>query len=117
MSTLVQDARKAFRLFDEATYLRANPDVAAASSRGDVASAKAHYLERGQFDGRSGVPLLEEIFDEAGYLTNYTDVAAAVASGKYSSGAAHFIAHGHAEGRRPRFDDMIPASLEAVGKA
>ena len=40
--------------FDEAFYLRSNPDVAAAVAAGDIASGRAHFLSWGQREGRIG---------------------------------------------------------------
>lgn len=108
MSRLLEDFRGKIRLFDEARYLHDNPDVAAALTRGDISSPEKHYLKRGQFDGRPGVPLLEDIFDETYYLSQQTDVADAVQKGQFVSGAAHFIAYGHAEGRRPNREPEPP---------
>jgi GT2 family glycosyltransferase len=42
--------------FDEASYLRENPDVAAAIARGDVESALKHYLTHGIREGRTAPP-------------------------------------------------------------
>ena len=42
--------------FDEATYLRANPDVAAAVGPGGPASGLQHFLLHGFREGRSGAP-------------------------------------------------------------
>jgi GT2 family glycosyltransferase len=42
--------------FDEAAYLRDNPDVAFAIARGDVGSGYLHYLQHGLREGRS-VPI------------------------------------------------------------
>jgi GT2 family glycosyltransferase len=42
--------------FDEAAYLRENPDVAVAINRGDVQSAYAHYLAYGLREGRLPPP-------------------------------------------------------------
>ena len=39
--------------FDEAAYLKANPDVAISVARGKSASGLAHYNERGRREGRS----------------------------------------------------------------
>lgn len=109
MSRLLVDFQGRTRVFDEARYLRDNPDVAAALVKGDISSPETHYLKRGQFDGRPGVPLLEDIFDETFYLTQQTDVADAVQKGQFVSGAAHFIAFGHAEGRLPNREPEPPA--------
>ena len=38
--------------FDEAAYLAANPDVAAAVSQGLLSSAQQHYEQFGRFEGR-----------------------------------------------------------------
>jgi glycosyltransferase involved in cell wall biosynthesis len=40
--------------WDEARYLRLNPDVASVVQRGDVASGHEHWTERGYYEGRPG---------------------------------------------------------------
>ena len=40
--------------FNEAGYLRANPDVAEAVRAGDVEDARLHYIGFGYFEGRLG---------------------------------------------------------------
>ncbi len=46
--------------FDEASYLRDNPDVAGAIARGDVASGYVHYLQYGLREGRTIAVSAEE---------------------------------------------------------
>jgi hypothetical protein len=38
--------------FNEAGYLKANPDVAEAVERGEIESARLHYIGFGYFEGR-----------------------------------------------------------------
>jgi hypothetical protein len=83
--------------FDEAGYLRDNPDVAAAVRAGEVADAWSHYVSFGYFEGRTGTPSV----DEAWYLQTYADVAEAVRRGRVRSAKDHYNAVGAPEGRSP----------------
>lgn len=83
--------------FDEAGYLRDNPDVAAAVQSGEVADAWSHYIGFGYFEGRTGTPAV----DEAWYLKTYADVAEAVRRGKVRSAKEHYNSVGAPEGRSP----------------
>ena len=82
--------------FDEAAYLRANLDVAAAVKRGDIESGLSHFLSTGWKEGRSGVA---PRVDEAWYLRKYPDVANAVRAGRVKSASSHFVDGGYREGR------------------
>lgn len=84
--------------FDEEGYLKKNPDVGKAIDRGEVESARVHYIGYGYFEGRQGAG--PEV-DEKWYLQNYPDVAAAVRERKISSAKDHFHAVGAGEGRSP----------------
>ncbi|MFV3130321.1 pre-peptidase C-terminal domain-containing protein [Niveispirillum sp. KHB5.9] len=84
-------------LYDEATYLANNPDVAAAVQAGAFTSGRAHYDAYGRTEGRSGL----DWFDEDYYLAQYPDIAAAVRGGALGSGLAHWLSNGKAEGRNP----------------
>ncbi|WP_244547047.1 hypothetical protein [Bradyrhizobium sp. Gha] len=84
--------------FDEDSYLRENADVAKAIARGEVESARLHYIGFGYFEGRrGGGPSV----DNDWYLSQYPDVAAAVREGKIKSAETHFHAIGGGEGRCP----------------
>jgi hypothetical protein len=84
--------------FDEDGYLRENPDVAGAVSRGELESAHMHYIGFGYFEGRrGGGPAV----DAEWYLGKYPDVAAAVREGRVRSAEAHFLSVGGGEGRSP----------------
>ncbi|KTQ94986.1 hypothetical protein NS226_13730 [Aureimonas ureilytica] len=76
--------------FDEQFYLQQNPDVAAAVSRGLVASGAQHYELYGRFEARNP----NAFFDTSFYLGQYPDVAAAGVNP-----LAHFLTFGAAEGR------------------
>ena len=82
-------------LFDEHYYLQMNPDVAAAVAAGKFATGYDHYIEYGQYEGRSPSPY----WDEAWYLKENPDVAAAVKAGKVSSGFIHYYLYGQYENR------------------
>lgn len=84
--------------FNEAGYLRANPDVAEAVRKGEVESALMHYVGFGYFEGRQGAT--PEV-DERWYLRSYPDVGAAVKAGKLASATEHFQVIGASEGRSP----------------
>ena len=82
-------------LFDEHYYLETNPDVAAAVADGAFATGYDHYLEYGQYEGRSPSPY----WNEAWYLQENPDVAAAVRTGEVSSGFMHYYLYGQYENR------------------
>ncbi len=84
--------------FNEAGYLRANPDVAEAVRKGEVESARLHYIGFGYFEGRLGAT--PEV-DERWYLRSYPDVGSAVKAGHLNSAAEHFTLVGASEGRSP----------------
>jgi hypothetical protein len=82
-------------LFDEHYYLLMNPDVAAAVTAGKLTSGYQHYIQFGQYEGRSPSPY----WNEAWYLKQNPDVAAAVKSGKVTSGFMHYYLYGQYENR------------------
>ena len=84
--------------FNEAGYLAANPDVAEAVERGEIESARLHYIGYGYFEGRQGAT--PEV-DERWYLRANPDVGAAVKAGKLSSAREHFTLAGAHEWRSP----------------
>jgi len=83
-------------LFDEHYYLATNPDVAAAVAAGKFGSGYDHYVQYGQFEGRSPSPY----WDEAYYLQENPDVEAAVRAGTISSGFMHYYLYGQYENRQ-----------------
>lgn len=85
-------------LFNEAGYLAANPDVAAAVRAGLFLSGQSHYDAYGRLEGRPGATGFS-LFNEDFYLARYPDIAAAVRNGALESGYAHFLKYGQAEGR------------------
>ena len=84
--------------FNEAGYLAANPDVAAALKSGEIESARLHYVGFGFFEGRLGAT---PDVDERWYLKAYPDVGSAVRAGQISSASEHFAVVGASEGRSP----------------
>lgn len=84
--------------FNEAGYLEANPDVAEAVQKGEVESARLHYIGYGYFEGRQGAT--PEV-DEGWYLNSYPDVGQAVKAGQLASAAEHFGIIGASEWRSP----------------
>jgi len=84
--------------FNEAAYLRDNPDVAEAHRRGEMPDVREHYIGFGYFEGRTGgTPTV----DEAWYLDAYPDVAQAVKLGSIGSAREHYNIVGGSEGRSP----------------
>jgi hypothetical protein len=84
--------------FDEETYLRMNPDVAASVRKGEWPQAKDHYIASGYFEGRAGAT---KTINEAWYLRVNPDVAEAVRSGEWLSGESHYNEKGLFEWRAP----------------
>jgi glycosyltransferase involved in cell wall biosynthesis len=85
--------------FDEATYLCAYPDVAAAVADRWAESGAAHWLEHGRLEGRRCWARVtrEELpqdFDEATYLQLNPDIAAMVARNAVESGASYSLMRG-----------------------
>jgi hypothetical protein len=84
--------------FNEAGYLKDNPDVAEAIRKGQIENARQHYIGFGYFEGRTGgTPPV----DERWYLTTYPDVAQAVKAGQVRSATEHYNIVGAGEGRSP----------------
>jgi hypothetical protein len=84
--------------FNEAGYLKANPDVEEGIKGKSVESALLHYIGFGYFEGRLGAT---PDVDEAWYLKTYPDVLTSVKSGSIKSATEHFDIVGAAEGRSP----------------
>jgi GT2 family glycosyltransferase/glycosyltransferase involved in cell wall biosynthesis len=90
--------------FDEDLYLACYPDVADAVQAGRFTSARQHWMEYGQHEGRL-VPHqperfdIPQYFDESGYLRANPDVAEAVARGDFASGFDHWTREGLLEAR------------------
>ena len=104
--------------FNEASYLAANADVAAAIRSGSITvSAKEHYINYGYFEARHGAtaPNVDEIW----YRSANPDVAAAVRSGHLASGQEHFDVVGAEEFRVPNqaVEKEVAEWKKAVGKA
>ncbi|WP_324132785.1 hypothetical protein [Bosea sp. (in: a-proteobacteria)] len=83
--------------FDEASYLRQNPDVALGVRAGSVESGWGHFISTGYFEGRStGTTPLDENF----YRRRYPDVASAERRG-LTKIAEHYAQTGIIENRAP----------------
>lgn len=82
--------------FDERWYFETYPDVKAAVSQGDVASALDHYISAGYYEGRSPGPAA---VNREFYLENYADVAEGVRDGRIVDISEHFNQNGYFEGR------------------
>lgn len=90
--------------FDEQYYLQQNPDVAAAVSRGLIASAAQHYEQNGRFEGRNP----NAFFSTSFYLGQYPDVAKAGINP-----LTHFLNFGVNENRAVNATEL--ASFDADG--
>lgn len=88
-------------IFDEAYYLRKNPDVADAVKAGIFQSGRQHFELNGLQEKRTAVsPYWSEgSYFGFGFLPRNYDIYKAVYDGIYPSGLAHFIQVGEAEGR------------------
>jgi hypothetical protein len=84
--------------FDETGYLKRNPDVAAAVSKGEIKSGVAHFARNGFFENR---PMTPPAVDAAFYLKQYPDVDRSIALGQIKSAADHWAQNGFEEGRVP----------------
>jgi hypothetical protein len=83
---------------DERWYLQEHEDIAQAIARGEVASAKQHFVDDGYFEGR--LPFAMPV-DERWYLEHNPDVADSVRRGVVGDGQQHFTEDGYREGRLP----------------
>ena len=83
---------------DETWYLQEHEDIAQAIARGEVASAKQHFVDDGYFEGR--LPFAMPV-DERWYLEHNPDVADSVRRGVVGNGQQHFTEDGYREGRLP----------------
>lgn len=83
---------------DEKWYLATYPDVAAAVKKGELTSAREHYIRAGYVENRLPGPIG---VDEAWYLKEYPDVSAAIKTGAFKNGQQHFERSGFKEGRLP----------------
>lgn len=84
--------------FDEAWYLKANPDVAAAVRGRKIASGREHYIATGYFEGR--LPYEIDV-DEEFYFSRNDDVKKAARARKVKSAKEHWYSNGLKEGREP----------------
>ena len=86
---------EASSLFDENSYLTANPDVAAAKNQGLLNSGYDHFMQFGKFEGRS--PSFS--FDHSLYLSKNPDLAQALSAGVINSAFDHLVQYGQKENR------------------
>ncbi len=94
--------------FDPFFYLTIYPDVDRAIALGTYQGTPySHYLEYGQFEGRSP----NGSFDETWYRRANPDVVEAIRAGQFVSGFSHFLQSGIFEARRPNSGWLVP--LEA----
>jgi len=102
--------------YDEATYLKHNPDIAEAHEAGRIANLRQHFVESGYFEGRkaSSVNL-----DGDWYLQMYPDVGESVREGIIASAQAHFALRGEIECRSPNCESLpwVSAFAELLSRA
>ena len=84
--------------FNEAEYLKMNPDVADGPIRDGQITARQHFVGYGYFENRRGI--LPEV-DEEWYRKSYKDVAQEIKNGGIPSAKEHFETTGAGEGRSP----------------
>jgi hypothetical protein len=89
---------------DEAFYLAAYKDVAAAIELGRYRSAREHYVKSGYLENR--IPY-EFDLDADWYVNVYKDIAAAAAANPSFDARQHFHFKGYKEGRWPRRDALL----------
>lgn len=101
--------------FDEAFYLKNNPDLRAAFESGRIKDLRHHYISHGYFEGRRAAPIP---FDEGWYLRTNRDVAEAVATKRIGSGQEHYAQVGELELRAPHpaLVEEITHWIEAIGR-
>jgi hypothetical protein len=88
---------------DEAFYLAAYKDVAAAVELGQYRSARDHYVKSGYLENR--IPYDLDL-DADWYVNVYKDIAAAAANPSFDA-RRHFHFKGYKEGRWPRRDAIL----------
>ncbi|HVW28298.1 MAG TPA: hypothetical protein VHC69_23205 [Polyangiaceae bacterium] len=103
--------------FDEAAYLRANPDVAVMVERGLFRSPLDHWQRAGSLEHsagrrRSGFYEHDLVYDEETYLRLNADVVALVRRRALGSGYEHWMRHGRIEFSRGRRHAPFVASTQ-----
>ena len=83
-------------MFDEKFYLQTYKDIAAAVSRGDLASGLVHYTHCGYREGRNGFA-----FDQVWYSTEYPAAALEVGQGDFADLRHHYVEVGAQRGCKP----------------
>ncbi len=98
-----QEGRRKTDVFDEAWYLKNNPDIAQAVASGLHTSGFEHWTLYGRTEGRLPPPGYgdEDVFDEAFYLRAYPMAAREMASGKAATAQAHYETFGRHRGYLP----------------
>ena len=84
--------------WNEALYLRANPDVQREVNRGTFLNGYHHYLVIGRSENREGGTVPSD-WDEAAYLQINQDVEYQISQGFFLSGYHHYLVAGRAEKR------------------
>jgi hypothetical protein len=84
--------------WNEALYLRVNPNVPPEMARGTFLSGYHHYLAAGRSEKREGGTVPRD-WDEEGYLQINPDVQYHITQGFFLSGYHHYLVAGRAEKR------------------
>jgi hypothetical protein len=105
--------------FDEAAYVRANPDVALMVERGLFRSPLDHWQRAGSLEHsagrrRSGFYEHDFLYDEETYLRLNADVVALVRRRALGSGYEHWMRHGRIEFSRGRRHSPFVASTQPL---
>jgi hypothetical protein len=119
--------------WDEAAYLRDNPDVIGSQqAQTNESIGRNHYLESGLFERRliraadprriclpvKVVASTKDNFDESGYLAMNFDVVRAIEEGDVSSAFEHFLEFGQHEGRMQELTQGLNLrEINAVGES
>ncbi|HET6607959.1 MAG TPA: hypothetical protein VFG62_14865 [Rhodopila sp.] len=83
---------------DEAWYVKQYEDIGEAIRKGNIKSARQHFVDDGYFEGRLPFPM---DIDEKWYLAENPDVADSLRKGIVKSAQEHFDKDGYREGRLP----------------
>jgi Phytanoyl-CoA dioxygenase (PhyH) len=95
--------------FDEASYLRLNPDVAKALATGQIRSGWEHYNEHGRREGRK-----ISDFDADFYLRAYPIAAEEIAAGRAADPLTHYQTLGRTRGFLPNLRAERPTNAAAL---
>lgn len=98
--------------YDPIYYKEKYHDLREAHDDGEIDDLRAHYVNQGYFEKRSGCRAQAFPVDENWYLTSYPDVAAGIKAGTIDSASDHYLTTGRKEGRLPSGD--VPAAIKQL---